>query len=221
MALGGTALSPATGLMGVVVGVIAAWRRGSCAWCCWPRLLNLPWIVAGLLQPTSGRVRSRGRRPVRCAVRGPLRPARVGTHAGRHLELRSGPHLPDTGYRGAVCRRDRGEIAARHRGAVTADRRLLAVLVVIGGVGLVVALAGWLVPDLVGTIWRRPGGGIIRDGTRWLALLVPLRGRGVRRRRGCVVPMRARVVARARMPCWACSADHRAARPGLGRGRQA
>jgi hypothetical protein len=55
------------------------------------------------------------------------------------------------------------------------DRRLLAVLCVAGGVGLAVALAGWLDPDLVARVVADvPAGGLIRDGTRWLALLVPL-----------------------------------------------
>jgi hypothetical protein len=63
-------------------------------------------------------------------------------------------------------------------GAVTMwrdDGRLLAVLCVAGCIGLAVALAGWLAPDQVARIVADvPAGGLIRDGTRWLALLVPL-----------------------------------------------
>jgi hypothetical protein len=42
-------------------------------------------------------------------------------------------------------------------------------------VGLAIALAGWLAPDLVARVVADvPAGGLVRDGTRWLALLVPL-----------------------------------------------
>jgi hypothetical protein len=41
--------------------------------------------------------------------------------------------------------------------------------------GLVVASSGWLVPDAVGRVADQvPGGGLLRDGTRFLALVAPL-----------------------------------------------
>ena len=175
LALAATALTPATGVMGVILGVIAAWRRGVVSVVLLAGLVNSPWIVAGILHSSISR----------------SDPAAVGL-----FELQPEGHFGRLGsaltlggiWNTAVVPTSRtlwlAVLIAVVIGAVMVvgivtmwrdDRRLLAVLSVAGGVGLAIALAGWLDPDLVArAVADVPAGGLIRDGTRWLALLVPL-----------------------------------------------
>ena len=175
LALAATALTPATGVMGVVLGVIAAWRRGIVAVVLLAALVNAPWIVAGLLHSSISRTD----------------PAAVDL-----FDLESEGHFGRLGSALTLGGVWNTEVVPTSRtlwlavliaiaigavmfvGIVTMwrdDGRLLAVLCVAGGVGLAVALAGWLAPDLVARIVADvPAGGLVRDGTRWLALLVPL-----------------------------------------------
>jgi hypothetical protein len=185
LALAATALTPATGVMGVVLGVIAAWRRGIVGVVLLAALVNAPWVVAGLLHSSISR----------------SDPAAVGL-----FDLQSEGHFGRLGSALTLGGIWNTEVVPTSRtllltvviavvigavmivGVVTMrrdDGRLLAVVCVAGGIGLAIALAGWLAPDLVARIVEDvPAGGLIRDGTRWLALLVPLEavafGAGVR-----------------------------------------
>jgi hypothetical protein len=175
LALAVTALTPATGVMGAVLGVIAAWRRGIVGVMLLAALVNAPWIVAGLLHSSISR----------------SDPAAVGL-----FDLQPEGHFGRLGSALTLGGIWNTEVVPTSRtlllavviavviGAVMIvgvttmwrdDGRLLAVLCVAGGIGLAIALAGWLAPDLVARIVEDvPAGGLIRDGTRWLALLVPL-----------------------------------------------
>lgn len=175
LALAATALTPATGVMGVILGVIAAWRRGAVSVVLLAGLVNSPWIVAGILHSSISR----------------SDPAAVGL-----FELQPEGHFGRLGSALTLGGIWNTEVVPTSRtlwiavliavvigavmvvGIVTMwrdDRRLLAVLCVAGGVGLAIALAGWLDPDLVARVVADvPAGGLIRDGTRWLCLLVPL-----------------------------------------------
>ena len=175
LALAATALTPATGVMGVVLGVIAGWRRGIVGVVLLAGLVNAPWIVAGLLHSSISR----------------SDPAAVGL-----FELQAEGHFGRLGSALTLGGIWNTEVVPTSRtlllavvialmigvvmivGIVTMwrdDGRLLAVLCAAGGIGLAIALAGWLAPDLVARIVEDvPAGGLIRDGTRWLALLVPL-----------------------------------------------
>jgi hypothetical protein len=175
LALAATALTPATGVMGVVLGVIAAWRRGVVGVVMLAALVNSPWIVAGLLHSSISR----------------SDPAAVGL-----FDLQPEGHFGRLGSALTLGGIWNTEVVPTSRtllltvviaiaigavmlvGIVTMwrdDGRLLAVLCVAGGIGLAIALAGWLAPDLVARVVADvPAGGLIRDGTRWLALLVPL-----------------------------------------------
>ncbi len=175
LALAATALTPATGVMGLVLGVVAAWRRGVVRLVMLAALVNGPWIVAGLLHSAIAR----------------SDPAAVGL-----FDLQPEGHFGRLGSALTLGGIWNTEVVPTSRtlviavliaivigavivvGAVTMwrdDRRLLAVLCVAGAIGLAVALAGWLAPDLVARIVADvPAGGLVRDGTRWLALLVPL-----------------------------------------------
>ncbi len=174
LALAGTALTPATGLMGVTIAAIAAWRTRVSRVLVLAALLNAPWIAAGL-------VHSGGRSD----------PAAVAL-----FELQGEGHFGRLGSALTLGGIWNSEVVPTSRTLVLAvvlaaviglviviglvtmwsdDRRLLGVLGSAGAIGLVVALAGWLIPGLVERIVADvPGGGLMRDGTRWLALLVPL-----------------------------------------------
>jgi hypothetical protein len=175
LALAATALTPATGVMGVVLGVIAAWRRGVVSVVFLAALVNAPWIVAGLLHSSIAR----------------SDPAAVDL-----FDLQPEGHFGRLGSALTLGGIWNTEVVPTSRtlvltvliaiaiGAVIVvgvmtmwrdDGRLLAVLSVAGAVGLAIALAGWLAPDLVARVVADvPAGGLIRDGTRWLGLLVPL-----------------------------------------------
>lgn len=175
LALAATALTPATGVMGVVLGVIAAWRRGVVGVVVLAALVNGPWIVAGFLHSSISR----------------SDPAAVDL-----FDLQAEGHLGRLGSALTLGGVWNTEVVPTSRtllltvmiaivvgavmvvGVITMwrdDGRLLAVLCVAGGVGLAIALAGWLAPDLVARVVADvPAGGLVRDGTRWLGLLVPL-----------------------------------------------
>ncbi|MCW2751428.1 MAG: hypothetical protein JWR83_2538 [Aeromicrobium sp.] len=175
LALAGTALSPATGLMGVVLGGAAAWGRGIVRVVILAALLNGPWIIAGL----------------RHASEATSDPRAVGL-----FDLQGEGHFGKLGSALTLGGIWNTEVVPTSRTLVTAvviavlivvvmvigvavmwheARRLLAVTAFAGVLGLAVALAGWLAPDRVSWVVANvSGGGVIRDGTRWLALLVPL-----------------------------------------------
>ncbi|GAA3534816.1 hypothetical protein GCM10022234_34550 [Aeromicrobium panaciterrae] len=173
LALAGTALSPATGIMGLVV-VLLAGRRRILPVLALTGLLNLPWIAAGVLHA--------GGRSDPAAV--DLFAARGEGHLGRAGSVLTlggiwnSEVVPTSRTLGltAVLAALIGVVVLV--GIVTMwrdDRRSFGVLVSAGAVGVAMALAGWLAPDVIERIVRDvPGGGLVRDGTRWLALVVPL-----------------------------------------------
>lgn len=175
LALAATALTPATGLMGVVVGVIAAWRRASVRVLLIATSLNLPWIVASLLQPNPGQSDPSAVALFDVKSEGSL--GRVGS-ALTLGGIWNSDVVPTSRTLGIAVLFAVLIAATMLLGIAVLYRRLtrlLVVLVVIGGIGISTALSGWLFPDAVAwTIRNVPGGGIIRDGTRWLALLAPL-----------------------------------------------
>lgn len=174
LALAGTALSPATGIMGLVVAVLAARRALVLPVTGVALLLNAPWIVSGVLHAGG---RSDPSAVQLFEVRGEGAFGRIGSAltlggvwnsevvpTSRTLGLA----VVLSAFIGAVIVLG---VASMWRG----DRRLLAVLGTAGAIGVVVALAGWLLPEAVEWVVAEvPGGGLVRDGTRWLALLLPL-----------------------------------------------
>jgi len=175
VALAATALTPASGVMGVLLGVVAAGRRGAVRVLILAALLNSPWIVAGLRHSSLAK----------------SDPAAVGL-----FDLQPEGHFGRLGSALTLGGIWNTEVVPNSRTLVTAvilavaigavivvglvtmwadDRRLFVVLGVVGAFGLAIALAGWLAPDAVARVVADvPAGGLIRDGTRWLALLVPL-----------------------------------------------
>ncbi|MET1036915.1 MAG: hypothetical protein ABW075_01495 [Aeromicrobium sp.] len=179
LALAGTALTPASGVMGVIVGVVAAWRITAIRVVVVAALLNAPWIVAGLRDVAQARTDPAAAGLFELQAEGVL------GHLGSALTLGgiwNTEVVPTSRTLGVSA------VLVAVIGAVTLlgllamcrdDRRLVAVLGVCGSIGLAVAVAGWLAPDLIARIIEDvPAGGLVRDGTRWLALLVPLEAVG-------------------------------------------
>lgn len=197
LALAGTALTPATGLMGLVVAVIAAWRSRILHVLGLALLVNAPWIVSGALHS--------GGRSDPAAV--DLFQVQDEGHFGRLGSaltmggIWNSEVVPTSRTLGLTV------VLAAVIGAVVLigvitmwhdARRLLVVLGVAGAVGLAMALSGWLLPGLVERVVADiPGGGLVRDGTRWIALLVPLQAVGfgvgvctlIERRRALMAPI--------------------------------
>lgn len=139
-------------------------------------VLNAPWIVAGALHGSAGAgdpagvaafaARGEGLLPAPLAVLGlggvwnaEVVPAsRTGGAAVVALVVVVGL---------AVC-----GVRRWWRSEAAGVRRTLLSLAV---VGLLVSLAGRLAPDLLATVVSTvPGAGLLRDGTRWVALVAPL-----------------------------------------------
>lgn len=175
VALAATALTPASGVMGVVLAICAAWRLAAVRVTLLAALVNAPWVVAGLRDVAQARTD----------------PAAVGLFEGQAEGMfgRLGSAVTLGGiWNTEVVPTSRTLPLAvvlavvmglvMLRGTVVLwrdDRRLLVVTGVAGLVGLAVAVAGWSVPDLVARVVADvPAGGLVRDGTRWLALLVPV-----------------------------------------------
>lgn len=175
LSLAATALSPVTGVMGLMLALAVGWRSGAVRLVLLAGLVNAPWIVSGILHSAIARTD----------------PTAVGLFElqGEGSFGRLGSALTLGGiWNTEVVPTSRTLVLAVLIGIVIAavmigglitmwrdDRGLLAGLATAGAAGLLVALAGWLTPDLVArVVGDVPGGGMVRDGTRWLALLLPL-----------------------------------------------
>lgn len=175
LSLAATALSPVTGVMGLLLALCVGWRAGAVRLTLLAGLVNAPWIVSGLLHASMARTD----------------PKAVGLFElqGEGWFGRLGSALTLGGiWNIDVVPTSRTLALALFVGLVMAavmvfglvvlwngDRGLLTGLALAGTLGLLVAVAGWLAPDLVARVVADlPGGGMVRDGTRWLALLLPL-----------------------------------------------
>ncbi|MFY0405758.1 hypothetical protein [Solicola sp. PLA-1-18] len=175
-----TALSPATGLMGALAVVVTQVGRGTAAARRWTVAValvvgaNAPWVLAGLVHVGSARSDP-------AAVDAfSLQPEAGVGRLGAALSLGgvwNTEVVPDSRTL-AVAPVLVVLVWAVVLAGVGPARRASAPLVplaVLGAAGLIVALAGWLVPDAVAAVVDAvPGGGLVRDGTRYLALLAPL-----------------------------------------------
>ena len=173
--LAATALSPATGLMGLFIAMVGARRGMRLRVLAIGLAINAPWIAAGLLHGSA---------------------ALSDEAAIGFFDVQPEAHL---GRLGAVL--SLGGVwnvdvvpASRTLWLATAfavaiwvvigvglvsmwrnRRPQLVTLALVGAVGVLLALSGWLVTDLVAALANTvPGAGLIRDGTRYLMLLAPL-----------------------------------------------
>ncbi|MGA8988669.1 hypothetical protein [Aeromicrobium sp.] len=175
LALAATAISPATGVMGIVTVLAVGWRHGLVRLGVLAGVLNGPWIVAGLLHASIARTDPTAVQLFDVQSEGWFGRLGSALSLGGVWNTEVVPTsrtLPIAALIGILL------ALVMIGGLVTLwqdDRQLLAGLAIVGAIGVTVALAGWLAPDLVARIIEDvPGGGIVRDGTRWLALLLPL-----------------------------------------------
>ncbi len=175
--LAATALSPASGVIGAVLAVsVCGWRRCS-------RVVlvavavNLPWIVAGFAHAGAGRSDPAG------VAAFALRPEAGLGRLGAALSLGGiwnadvVPDSRDLLTATVFCLvlwavMALGAVAAWRGGPAREPVRALVPAAV---VGLAVALVGAYVPAVLEWVVEVvPGGGLLRDGARYLALLAPL-----------------------------------------------
>ncbi|MGJ9423326.1 hypothetical protein [Aeromicrobium sp. CF3.5] len=174
LALAALALTPVGGVLGLLTAWIVGGRHGPVRLTALAGAVNAPWIVAGLLSPAGTRSDPAGAVAFSLQSDGPL---------GRLWSALSLGGI----WNGDVVPASRGlwttALLVLVGWAVMAlgvrcwpgdgrgERMRLAVLAV---VGLAVAVAGWVLPGFV-QWWVElvPAGGLVRDGTRFLALLAP------------------------------------------------
>ncbi|AXT84782.1 hypothetical protein C6I20_05960 [Aeromicrobium sp. A1-2] len=175
LALAATGISPVTGVMGVVLALAVGWRHGPVRLVLLAGVLNGPWIVAGILHASIARTDPAAVRLFDVQSEGWFGRLGSALSLGGIWNTEVVPTsrtLPIAMLIGVVLAGVMivGLFALWHD-----DRRLLSGLALAGAIGLAVALAGWLAPDQVARVIADvPGGGVLRDGTRWLALLLPL-----------------------------------------------
>ncbi|MDQ3155607.1 MAG: hypothetical protein M3Q98_02630 [Actinomycetota bacterium] len=175
LSLAATALSPVSGLMGALIALVMSDGRDRLKFTVAGLALNAPWLVAGVLHGSS---------------------ARSDASAVRFFDVQPEAHLGRVGAvfgLGGIWNLD---VVPTSRTLWTAaiialilwivmvfglfvmwreDRALLLKLGALGSVGVLVALSGWVATDAVASIaGAMPGGGLLRDGTRYLLLLAPL-----------------------------------------------
>lgn len=175
LALVGTALTPAGGLMGLVAAVLVGTRFGVVRLVVLAGLANAPWVAATLLRGTAVDADPAGVEAFALRAEGALGHVGTALSLGGIWNTDVVPEGRGTGISlvltvvvwavavvglAALARRDRGRLAA---------------YALLGAVGLVVALAGWAAPDLVeGLVADVGAAGVLRDGARYLALVAPL-----------------------------------------------
>ena len=174
LALAGTALSVATGLMGLLVALVAGWRSGVLRIVVLGLALNAPWVVATFARLTPVDSDPAGVRAFAAQAEGHL------GHVGALASL------------GGVWNTE--VVPTSRTSVVTAvlvivvllvvavgvvhwardDRRLLGPLATLAVIGHAVAAWGWLAPGTLADLVAWQGSaGVLRDGTRYLALAVP------------------------------------------------
>ncbi len=175
LALAATALTPATGLMGVLVALACKGREKGFQILVAAAAVNAPWIVSGILHSSIAKSDGSAIGLFDVQSEGPL--GRIG--AALSLGgIWNADVVPTS--RGLALTTAFVVVlwAVMLVGVVTLwgkDRVLLFRLGFLGAVGVALALSGWLLPgtmaDLVSNV---PAAGILRDGTRYLLLLAPL-----------------------------------------------
>jgi hypothetical protein len=174
LALAATAFSPAAGVMGLVLVLCVGWRHGPVRLVLLAGLVNAPWIVAGLLHVTISRSD-----PAAVALFD-VQPEGFFGRVGSALTLGgiwNTEVVPTSRTLLLVGLVSIVMGAVMLLGCVTMwrdGRRLLLGLLAPAVLGLAFALSGWLAPEVVARVVTDvPAGGLVRDGTRWLALAVP------------------------------------------------
>ncbi len=175
--LAATALTPASGVIGVILALsVCGWRR--CGRVLVVALvLNLPWIVAGFAHPAVGRSDPAGVGAFALQPEAGLGRLGAALTLGGIWNTDVVPESRDLVTATVFCLI---LIAVMALGAVAAWRRpgrrtTVLALAPAAAIGLAVALLGAIAPSLLEWVVSTvPGGGLLRDGARYLALMAPL-----------------------------------------------
>ena len=175
-------LSPVGGLVAGLLAVVSVLASGRVAWraATWTSgvvvAVNAPWAVAGALHGSSSVSDPAGAAVFAAHGEGvlPAWAAVVGLGGIWNAEVVPGSRTTWVAVAAlvvvlAVCAAGAGPWRRR---TVRADQLALAICAVLG---LVLALAGAAAPGVVGwLVTHVPGAGLVRDGTRFVALIAPL-----------------------------------------------
>ncbi|WP_313404656.1 hypothetical protein [Aeromicrobium sp.] len=175
-----TALTPASGVMGLVVALVMGRLHDAWRWILLAVAVNAPWIVASLVSPASltsdpfgvavFAARGAGTTPVWLEV------ATLGGVWNSDVRPPSRESVVATVVAGLVLALVVFGLVRLWRTGGAGLRPLVA----LWGIGFVAALAGVVAPsllaELVGTI---PGAGLVRDGSRWVVLMAPATAMGL------------------------------------------
>ena len=175
VALAATAMSPVGGLIGLVVGLASAWGRGAFRLLFTASLVNAPWVVAGVLHASDAGTDPDSFRAFDAQPEGWLgRWGAVLSLGGVwNRDVVPGSRLL---WWALVLLLVMGVVMVVGLVALARENKgFLIALAVPAGVALVVVVAGRVAPDQLGRLAADvPGGGLLRDGTRYLAMLAPL-----------------------------------------------
>ncbi len=168
------ALTPVGGVLGLITAWIMGWRHGPVRIAALTGAVNAPWIVAGLLSPAATRSDPAGAVAFSLQSDGPLGRLWSALSLGGIWNADVVPASRDLWTTALLVLVGWAVMAIGVRcwpADGRADRLRLAAL---AAVGLTVAIAGWVLPGFV-QWWVEtvPAGGLVRDGTRFLALLAP------------------------------------------------
>jgi hypothetical protein len=174
-------LSASAGLVTAVGALAAGTRRGdprrTLVLLGWLLVANAPWVVAGLVQPSSATSDPAGAELFATAGEGLLPGPLAALSFGG---IWNAEVVPASRTGGAGVALTVLLVVAAGAGVVRLARRRarvagLAGLVVCWGVGYGLAVLSWAAPGVLGWLAANvPGGGLLRDGSRLLGLSVPL-----------------------------------------------
>lgn len=174
-----TAMTPASGVMGLVIALVMGRRHDAWRWVLLAAAVNAPWIVASLVSPASltsdplgvsvFAARGSGTTPVWLEV------ATLGGVWNSDVRPPSRESVVATIVAALVLALVAFGLARLWRSSLSGVRPLVA----LWAIGFVVALCGAVAPSLVTSIVEvLPGAGLVRDGSRWVLLLVPATAMG-------------------------------------------
>ncbi len=174
LALAALALTPVGGVLGLVAAWITGWRHGPLRLAALTGAVNAPWIVAGLLSSAATRSDPAGAVAFAVQSDGPLGRLWSALSLGGIWNGDVVPATRDLWTTALLVLVGWAVMALGVRFWPSDDRVGRARLAALAAVGLAVAVAGWVLPGLV-QWWVEsvPAGGLVRDGTRFLALLAP------------------------------------------------
>ena len=172
-------LSASTGVATAIAVLTSGWRRGSrrrnAGLLGLALVANLPWLVAGLLHSADATSAAAGAQVFAASDEGPLPGPLAALSLGG---IWNAEVVPATrfGFLAVVSLVVLGTLAvlgwrAHRRTPVEGFGALL----LCWGVGVGLAVVSWSAPEAVGWVAAHvPGGGLLRDGSRLLALAAPL-----------------------------------------------